>query len=197
MAHNLRAGHKLVLRFTTSDPDKVPTFAVDPQVTIATGPNGTSLRVPVVSEPTLVADDVPFSLGEEGEEQVTGPAQAEIRGSATPPLGGPERTPVTVEYFEFDVEEGFDNDQLLASAVPSMQADIDLYLQRQQADGSWSSDLASGATGSLTEESFRMAKPEPGHYRIEVHNWAGLPATRVDLTLTFLNSAGEPGPSAV
>ena len=197
MAHNLRAGHKLVLRFTTSDPDKVPTFAVDPQVTIATGPNGTSLRVPVVSEPTLVADDVPFSLGEEGEEPVTGPAQAEIRGSATPPLGGPERTPVTVEYFEFDVEEGFDNDQLLASAVPSMQADIDLYLQRQQADGSWSSDLASGATGSLTEESFRMAKPEPGHYRIEVHNWAGLPATRVDLTLTFLNSAGEPGPAAV
>ena len=81
--------------------------------------------------------DVPVSLGEEGEEPVTGPAQSEIRGSGTPSLGAPERTPLSVAYFEFDVEEGLDNDQLLASAVPSMQADIDLYLQRQQADGSW------------------------------------------------------------
>ena len=38
MAHDLREGHRLALRFTTSDPDKVPTFAVDPLVTIATGP---------------------------------------------------------------------------------------------------------------------------------------------------------------
>jgi hypothetical protein len=26
-----------------------------------------------------------------------------------------------------------------------------------------------------------------------VHNWAGAPGTRVDLTLTFLNSAGDAG----
>ena len=40
------------------------------------------------------------------------------------------------------------------------------------------------------------SRGEPGRYRVEVHNWAGLPATRVDLTMTFLNSAGEPGPAA-
>lgn len=36
MGHHLRAGHKLVLRVTTSDPDKVPTFAEDPNVTVPT-----------------------------------------------------------------------------------------------------------------------------------------------------------------
>ena len=77
--------------------------------------------------------------------------------------------------------------------MPSLDADIDLYLQRQNADGTWSADLTSGGSSSLTEESLRFADPEPGRYRLEVHNWAGAPGTRVDLTLTFLNSAGAPG----
>jgi predicted acyl esterase len=188
MAHNLREGHRLALRFTTSDPDKVPTFAVDPRVTIATGPGGTVLQVPVVDSPVLVDDTVPFGLG-----APAGPAQPEETASVTPAAGGPERTPLTVAHHEFDVQEGFDNAALLVSAVPSMSADIDLYLQRQNADGTWSSDLASGAGGSLTEESMRLADPAPGRYRVEVHNWAGAPGTRVDLTLTFLNSAGEAG----
>ena len=196
MAHNLRKDHRLVLRFTTSDPDKVPTFATDPQVTIATGPGGTALQVPVVGTPTLVDDTVPLTTSDAGEEPVVGPAQPEERASVTPSAGGPERTPLTVAYHEFDVEDGFDNAALLVSAVPSMSADIDLYLQRQNDDGSWSGDLVSGASGSLTEESLRLMDPAPGHYRVEVHNWAGLPATRVDLTLTHLNSAGEPGPAS-
>ena len=193
MAHDLREGHRLVLRFTTSDPDKVPTFAVDPRVTIATGPGGTVLQVPVVGSPALADDTVPFDL--DGEPTV-GPAQPEETASVTPAAGGPERTPVTVAYHEFDVQEGFDNAALLVSAVPSMSADIDLYLQRQNADGTWSADLASGGSSSLTEEQLRLANPEPGRYRLEVHNWAGLPGTRVDLTLTYLNTAGEPGPAA-
>lgn len=40
-------------------------------------------------------------------------------------------------------------------------------------DGTWSADVTSGGSSSLTEEQ-----------RLEVHNRAGLPATRVDLTLT-------------
>jgi hypothetical protein len=190
MAHDLRAGHRLVLRFTTSDPDKVPTFAVDPRVTIATGPGGTVLQVPVVDSPVLAADAVPF---DEDAPAEAGPAQPGQQASVTPALGAPERTPATVAFHEFDVEEGFDNAALLVGAVPSMQADIDLYLQRQQPDGTWSADLTSGGSASLTEESLRYASPEPGRYRLEVHNWAGAPATRIDLTLTFLNSAGEPG----
>ena len=195
MAHNLRAGHRLVLRFTTSDPDKVPAFAADPNVSIFTGPHGTSLKVPVVTEPVLVGDTVPLSLGTEGDAPVTGPAQPEDRASVTPTAGGPERTPLTVGYHEFEVLEGHDNAQLLVGATPSMSADIDLYLQKQAADGTWSGDLATGASGSLTEETLSLTAPTAGRYRVEVHNWAGLPGTRVDLTLTFLNSAGEPGPA--
>jgi putative CocE/NonD family hydrolase len=190
MAHNLREGHRLTLRFTTSDPDKVPTFAVDPRVTIATGPGGTVLRVPVVGSPTLVEDTVPF---DEDQPVVAGPAQPEETASVTPTLGAPQRTPVTVAFHEFEVQDGFDNAALLIGAVPSLDADIDLYLQRRNADGTWSADLTSGASSSLTEESLRFANPEPGRYRLEVHNWAGVPGTRIDLTLTFLNSAGDAG----
>ena len=192
MAHDLRAGHRLVLRFTTSDPDKVPTFAADPRVTVMTGPDGTALRVPVVADPRLVADTVPLQIA---PKQV-GEAQATIRGSVTPaaPGAGQRVAGVTSEFLEFDVEEGKDNANLIVGAVPAASADIDLFLQRQNADGSWSEDVASGASGSLTEEQLRMPRPAPGHYRVEVHNWAGPPATRVDLTLTFVNSAGEPGP---
>jgi hypothetical protein len=191
MAHDLRAGHRLALRFTTSDPDKVPLFAVDPRVTIATGPGGTVLQVPVVNSPALSPDTVPFSLDEGGAGG--GPAQPEEKASVTPAAGAPQRTPVTVAFHEFDVQDGFDNAALLVSAVPSLEADIDLYLQRQNPDGTWSADLASGGTSSLTEESQRLADPAPGHYRVEVHNWAGAPGTRVDLTLTYLNAAGEAG----
>jgi hypothetical protein len=190
MAHNLREGHRLTLRFTTSDPDKVPTFAVDPRVTIATGPGGTVLQVPVVGSPTLVEDTVPF---DEDQPAVAGPAQPEETASVTPTLGGPQRTPVTVAFHQFEVQEGFDNAALLIGAVPNLDADIDLYLQRQNADGTWSADLTSGGSSSLTEESLRYSSPAPGIYRLEVHNWAGAPGTRVDLTLTFLNSAGGVG----
>ena len=192
MAHDLRAGHRLVLRFTTSDPDKVPTFAVDPRVTIATGPGGTVLQVPVVDRPALAPDTVPVT---QDEPAVTGPAQPEERASVTPPAGAPQRTPATVAYHEFEVRVGFDNAALLVSAVPSTSADVDLYLQRQQPDGTWSGDVASGGSSSLTEESLRYGTPAPGRYRLEVHNWLGAPATRVDLTLTCLNTAGEPGPA--
>jgi hypothetical protein len=48
-------------------------------------------------------------------------------------------------------------------------------------------------TSSRTEESLRLTDPAPGRYRLEVHNWAGAPNTRIDLTLTFLDSVGEAG----
>ncbi|HEX7166776.1 MAG TPA: CocE/NonD family hydrolase [Acidimicrobiales bacterium] len=57
--HRVDAGHRLVLRVTTSDTDKVPTFAVDPNVTVFTGPGGTVLELPVATKPKLVEDTVP------------------------------------------------------------------------------------------------------------------------------------------
>ncbi|GAA2071549.1 CocE/NonD family hydrolase [Actinomadura alba] len=194
MAHDLRAGHKLVLRVTASDPDKVPAFAADPRITVMTGPTGTALRVPVVADPALMADTVPLEI----RSKTGGPAQATIRGSVTPaaPGAGQRVSGVNSEFFEFDVQERKDNANLIVGAIPAGQADIDLYLQRRNADGTWSGDLASGGSSSLTEEQLRLARPTPGRYRVEVHNWAGLPGTRVDLTLTFINSDGVPGGAA-
>lgn len=56
MAHRLKAGHRLVLRVTTSDPDKVPLFSVDPNIRIFTGAAHTVLRVPVVDRPVYYRD---------------------------------------------------------------------------------------------------------------------------------------------
>jgi uncharacterized protein len=60
MAQHVREGSKLVLRVTTSDPDKVPLFAVDPQITVFTGPGETKLTVPVIPSAQPVADKVPL-----------------------------------------------------------------------------------------------------------------------------------------
>jgi hypothetical protein len=193
MGHHLRAGHKLVLRITTSDPDKVPTFAVDPRITVFTGPEGTSFDLPVIAGAALYPDTVPLSLGGPVE---AGEAQAAIEGSATPtaPGAGTRQAGLTSAYFEFDVEPDKDNATTEVLATPAAPADIDLWLQKQNADGSWTGDLSSGASGSLTEETMRVENLQPGHYRVEVHNWAGPPLNQVDLKITFFNSAGEPGP---
>jgi hypothetical protein len=79
-------------------------------------------------------------------------------------------------------------------ATPTAPADIDLFLQRRNDDGSWTGDLSTGASGSLSEEIMRVESLQPGHYRVEVHNWAGPPGNEVSLKITFFNSAGEPGP---
>lgn len=60
MAHRLRKGHRLVLRVTTSDDDKVPFFAIDPNVTVYTGPGDTMLQLPLVANAKLYKDT--FSL---------------------------------------------------------------------------------------------------------------------------------------
>lgn len=59
VAHHLRAGHRLALRVTTSDADKVPLFAVDPHVTVFSGPGQTTLHLPVLTGPDLRRDDLP------------------------------------------------------------------------------------------------------------------------------------------
>jgi predicted acyl esterase len=192
IAHNMRAGHRLVLRVTTSDPDKVPLFALDPRVTVFTGPGATALRLPVVDSPALFPDDVPL----DEEPGPPGPAQAAISGSVTPALPGlvVRQGDVSSAYFQFRVEEGFDNARMTADARPGSPADVDLYLQRQAADGTWSDDLASGGSSSLESESLSTSRLEPGLYRLEVHLFAALPATPVALKLTFFNRAGQPGP---
>jgi putative CocE/NonD family hydrolase len=63
IAHHFRAGHRLVLRISTSDPDKMPVFAEDPNVTVFTGPGATEVTLPVVANPAIYKDTVPLSAG--------------------------------------------------------------------------------------------------------------------------------------
>ena len=194
MAHEMRTGHKLVLRVTASDPDKVPTFAVDPLITVFTGPGGTSLTVPLVTGATLYPDTFRLTLDDRRKPKA-GTPQPTIRGSVTPPAPDPVGTGLTTASFEFDAESGWDNARLLAGAVPSLEADIDLFLHQLQPDGTWKQVMAA-TNFRLTDELLVLERPAPGHYRLEVHNFAGLPATRVDLTFVFVNAAGEPGAGA-
>jgi predicted acyl esterase len=60
MAHLLRKGHKLTLRITTSDDDKVPFFAVDPHITVFTGRSETMLQLPLIRSPKLYKDAFPL-----------------------------------------------------------------------------------------------------------------------------------------
>jgi hypothetical protein len=195
MAHHLRTGHRLVMRVTTADPDKVPTFATDPQVKVFTGPDATRLTVPVVGGAVLYPDDVLLNAQTPGGGDPTGPAQAPVEGSATPaaPGAGARQPGVDSAFFEFDANDGFDNARMVAEAGYDATGDIDLYLQRKRADGTWTGDIASGASGALDGERLESGRLHPGRYRIEVVNFAAPPGTKVDLRLTFFDSAGQPG----
>ncbi len=63
-----------------------------------------------------------------------GPAQPPIEGSVTtkaPGVGVVHEDGVTSEFFEFDVEPGFDNATMPGRVTPTLPADLDLYLERQ------------------------------------------------------------------
>jgi predicted acyl esterase len=191
MAHHLREGHRLVLRVSTADPDKVPLFAIDPQVTVFTGESATRVEVPVVDKPALYPDDVPFVA-----DAPTGPAAAPIdRTLTTAALGAPVRIDgVTSQFIEFTVPENSDTASGDVTATVSLPADIDLFLQRRLDDGSWSGDLTVGGSASLSGEAMSIDRRlNPGTYRIEVHNFAGPPGNTVHVQAVFRNSAGEPG----
>lgn len=142
--------------------------------------------------PTLYPDTVPLT---QEEATTPGPAQAPFDSSVTTlaPGGGVRVEGVTSQMVEFEVPEGVDNAKAVVQATPTLPADLDLYLQRQAADGSWGDDIASGASGEQTGETMTTARLGPGTYRIEVHNWAGPAGNNVALRTTFYNSAGEPG----
>jgi hypothetical protein len=160
------------------------------------------------NSPTTGARRTSPAIAVEGATKVSGPPggteEPQPVGVAPGPLsatlvvpapGAGERVGgVTSAYLEFDVPPGADVARMSAHATPLTPADVDLYLQRQLVDGSWSGDLVSGTSGSLSEETLDSARLLAGsRYRIEAHLWAGAPATQIAMTATFYNSAGVPG----
>ena len=124
-----------------------------------------------------------------------GPAQAPIESEITTkaPGAGERVAGVTSEQFEFDVDAVHDNAKMRGVVTPTLPADLDLYLERQSADGSWTEVGTGSNGGALDGETIGAGRLDPGHYRLEVHNWAGPPGNDVAIELTFLNSANEPG----
>jgi hypothetical protein len=148
--------------------------------------------------PVAGGEDVTLIVGAPGkppaEPPQDGPAQAPVTGTVvTAGTGAVRVSGVTSQYVEFEVPEGVDNARAEVTASYPLPADIDLYLQRRAADGTWGDDLASGTSSALDSETMQVGRLTAGTYRIEVHNWAGPPGNEVSVTATFFNSAGEPG----
>ena len=138
----------------------------------------------------------PQQKGDTGDGIISaGPAQPPVVGTViTKAPGAGERIAgVTSEYFEFDVDAVHDNAAMRGRVTPTLPADLDLYLQRRNDDGTWSEAGTGTNGGALDGETIGTDSLIPGRYRLEVHNWAGPPANQVAIELTFLNSAGQPG----
>jgi len=193
MAHHIPAGERMLLRVGTSSPHHVSTHTLEAQVTVYTGPGETALTLPVVPDARLY-DDVALRAEDPLADIPAGPAQPRIRGQVVPPApGAGTRSEATSGFLEFDVTEPT-NAALEALATWSAPGDYDLYLQRRNADGSWSEDLAAGESPNLDSETLARTGLEPGRYRLEVHSWAAPPGQPVDVVVTFLNRDGAPGP---
>ena len=192
MAHRLRRGHKLVLQVTTSDADKVPFFAEDPRITVFTGPDATKVSVPVVSRPKSAVDNVPLQV----EQRFAKPAHAPIEATVTTGVPGADARPLGVgsQYVEFALPADEDNARAEVVAVPTEQADIDLYVERKTASGSWE-ELESSSNGPELDKAEISVNQrlDPGEYRIVVHNYVGAPDNEVAVKMTFFDGAGKAG----
>ena len=109
-----------------------------------------------------------------------------------PAPGAGTRVPGSSHFFEFDIKPG--NAKMEARVESGTVIDPDLYLQRQLDDGTWTDDVASGESGRTSLETLTLFKPRPGHYRLEIHNWAGSAPGPLDITVKF---SGEPATAAV
>ena len=58
---------------------------------------------------------------------------------------------------------------------------------------SWEEVPGEPNDGELDGEKIAAGRLEPGHYRLEVHNYVGPPGNEVAIKLTFFDSDGNPG----
>ena len=134
---------------------------------------------------SLVIADNPFPGY--AEAPPTGPAQESQTianpGAATSPCGGDASSgPPCSQDIEFDVKEGFNNQQLTVRIVPSTgSVDWDLYLQRRDPDtGNYSPVGQSTTPGS--DEAVTVQSPPNGHYRARLVNYSGgAPPSRMEI----------------
>ncbi|HEX2031946.1 MAG TPA: hypothetical protein VHL78_11185, partial [Actinomycetota bacterium] len=149
----------------------------------------------VVARPAAGSEAVTLTVDAQGKVAPALPAQAPVTGTVTTlaPGAGVRVSGVTSQFVPFVVPDGVDNASSVTVATYPLPGDIDLFLQRQNADGTWSDPLTSGESSSLSGETMESGRLDPGTYRVQVHNWAGPPANEVTVKVTFYNSDGQPG----
>ncbi len=190
-------GGQITLPFLRTERTK--TIQGDPGVQLESYLSDT-VTVPAETMESSQSDSFTFPPRQRGDKDsggvvVAGPAQPPVEGSVTTkaPGVGERIDGTTSEYLEFDVDAVHENAAMRGTVTPTLPADLDLYLQRQADDGTWSEAGEGANGGDLGGETISKSGLTPGHYRLEVHNWAGPPGNPVAIELTFLNSAGQPG----
>jgi hypothetical protein len=162
------------------------------------------LAVSFLDSSTENAPAVAIELNSKISGPGQGPSTEPPPGIAQPPIAqtlivpapgaGQRVCGATSGCLEFIVPLGVDDASMHVDATPATPADVDMYLQRKNPDGTWSDDIVAGTSGSLSGEQLDMGRLTPGAtYRIDAHLWAGLPATSIALKVTFFNSAGVAG----
>ncbi|MDX1510724.1 MAG: M14 family zinc carboxypeptidase [Nitriliruptorales bacterium] len=142
---------------------------------------------------TVIAADDAFLPGWEDPTDIRATAQEADSGAvAVPAPAAGQRTDASSVSFEFDVEPG--HKRLEADISYVLPGDMDIYLQLQAPDGTWSGDLASGTSFSLNGESLSYSAPAAGHYRLVIVNYAA-PPQPADVTITYFAGDEEVDPT--
>ena len=131
------------------------------------------------------------------EAPPTGSAQQGLSfanpGAATTPCAGDASSEAPCsEDFEFVVEPGANNQQMMVHIEPgATSVDYDLYVQRQDPETGNYVTVGQSATGSA-DETVTLISPPDGTYRARVVNWSG-GGPLAELTIEFSNEyAGPP-----
>lgn len=152
------------------------------RATRVVGPGGV---VTDMGDGNLLEGFAPFPLG---------PAQPQSASRVIVPAPGvgTRIEPLTAAAAEFDIggtDQGWDNARIDVLATPTAAADLDLFLERHQPDGTWLT-VTMSAGSDLDREHLVARRQPPGRYRILVHNWSGGPQV-ADVVVTFFNQDDE------
>ncbi|MGH2699594.1 MAG: M14 family zinc carboxypeptidase [Actinomycetota bacterium] len=138
----------------------------------------------VVSE-----DFMPGFVADDGAPEPTGTPQSSESFSLTPAAAP---LPTTSGIYEFDVQEGFDNDRMTVTATWGLPSDYDIHVERlDPVTNAWQ-DRGCECSFVNNGEEVTVFAPEPGSWRVRVENFLAAPQ-QVDGEIEF---ATDPAPPA-
>ena len=172
MVHHLRAGHRLTLRVTTSDPGQGPDVrGQDVQVNVFSGGDANGVDVPVVRRPDALPGHGPVRTKDQAP---VGPRRLRSGTVTTSGPGRPRASRTSpAQYLEFDVPAGVDDAKAVVDATVDAAGRRRPVPAAPAADGTWGRRSRVGASAETAGRADDDDAPPPGRYRIEVHNEDG------------------------